>query len=433
MKNTFFISLLLCSLAVQAQQTQQDCTNESVQNEPGRFLDAHTGGATGGAKSGFTAAEVANARKMMQAFENVCKPKLKFTGGQAKASFGLNSRPFYNHEFANSYTYNLGFHQFVCNINTHKLAIVDEYQGVLRVIGNPWFQRAFSSFEGDADAYKIPANARNVNAPFIAVYNYFSFADSKLVNAINNGNGFIDLTAGEVGSYPIQLVENKPGKGFGYTSSNNNFVTLNNEMIFRHAFITHTEIPFFIPVSRKKFLTDLLEFYDREKPELVRNMQEKIKTLSKTIAESEKSKSSYLQSQKDKLTLYEQSAREILPINEQKKQTVAKLLQSKDEKWLNQQAVVQFDNKSFTIPYDRNRYLKEVYGNFYFTEFYTGTTGLYLYQINPDYLKKYPPDGAKPSVVDVVYRFRPNDNFLMGVIESFIKQLDLNEFRKLLQ
>ncbi|MES1224546.1 MAG: hypothetical protein ABUT20_54130, partial [Bacteroidota bacterium] len=249
---------------------------------------------------------------------------------------------------------------------------------------------------------------------------------------INNGNGFVDLTDGEAGAQSNQLVENKPGKGYGYTSSNNNFVTINNNFVYRHAFITHADIPFFIPVSRKKFLTDLLEFYDHEKPVLVANMQEKIKALSKTIAESEQNNSSYLQEQKNKQALQEQSARDILLVNEQKKQTAAKLLQSKDEKWLNQQAVVQVD-KSFAVPYDRNRNLEEVYGKFYFNDFYTGKDGSYLYQINPDYLKKYPPNATKPSLIDVMYRFKTGDTFLLGVNESFINQLDLDGFRKLLE
>ncbi|MBS1563097.1 MAG: hypothetical protein JST39_01860, partial [Bacteroidetes bacterium] len=130
MKSIYFIGLALLAYTAQAQQTQQDCTNESVVREPGRFVDRHVGGSIGGVKEGVTAAELANARKNMQAFENIIKPKLVFTGGQAKASFGLNSRFVCNRQVAFSYTYNLGFYLFVCNIQTHKLAIVDEYQGV---------------------------------------------------------------------------------------------------------------------------------------------------------------------------------------------------------------------------------------------------------------------------------------------------------------
>ncbi len=89
---------------------------------------------------------------------------------------------------------------------------------------------------------------------------------------------FIDLNseqAGNLSAYPV--VENKPGKGYGITFPNAGFVTMNNDFIYRHAFITHRDIPFFIAISRKKFLTDLLEFYDREKPLLVANMQNRIK------------------------------------------------------------------------------------------------------------------------------------------------------------
>ncbi len=171
MKKIFFICLMLYAFVAQAQTTfkawekliTKDCTGESVRNEPSRFWDNHIGGAIGGGTQGFTSTEMANAKKMMTAFENVCKPKLQFTGGLAKASFGLNPRAFYNQLPVCSYTYNLGLHQFVCNVQTHKLAIVDEYQGVLRVKGNPFFQPAF----GFADAaYKVPANTPNGDAPF---------------------------------------------------------------------------------------------------------------------------------------------------------------------------------------------------------------------------------------------------------------------------
>lgn len=444
MKKILFVSLVLYGFAVQAQTTfkawekqiTRDCTGESVQNEPGRFWDAHNGWATGGGKGEYTATEINSAKKMMTAFENVCKPKLQFTGGLAKASFGTGSKSFYNRSVTNTYMYNLGFHEFVCNIQTHKLAIVDEYQGVLRVTANPSFQTVFHFFEGNIAAYKIPANSQQATAPFIAVYNYYAFADNRLVNAINNGNGFIELPAEGVGDQLNQsngqVLENKPGKGYGWNGSNG-FVTIGAVgFIFRHAFITHTDLPFFIPVSRKQFLTDLLEFYDREKPELVANMQEKIKNLAKTIIESGKNNSSYLQGQKDRQAIQEQAAKDILTISEQKKQTVTKLLQSKDEKWLNQQAIVPGDNKAFTVPSNRNINTKEIYGNFYFTDFYTGSEGLKLYQVNPEYLKKYPPNGARPAIIDVIYRFRTSDKFLTGVNDSFINQLDLGEFRKLL-
>ncbi|MBS1566825.1 MAG: hypothetical protein JST39_20740, partial [Bacteroidetes bacterium] len=82
---------------------------------------------------------------------------------------------------------------------------------------------------------------------------------------------------------------------------------------------------------------------------------------------------------------------------------------------------------------DRKRNMEEVYGKFYFTDFYTGTEGLSLFQINPRYLEKYPVDVAKPSLIKVMYRFKPNYPFLIGVNESFISKIDLNEFRKLIE
>jgi hypothetical protein len=423
MKKIFLFSVLFYSITAIA----QDCTEESRLKEPGRFLDAHTGKKLSGAS--YTSAETATASKMLTAFEKVCKANLQFQGGQAKASFLMNTRSRYNQSQVPSYMYNLGFHAFACNVVTHKLAVVDEYMGVLRVTANPDFNLTFS-IDRNNEAYRIPANTANVNAPLINICSYYGFADNKLVSLINNGNQFFDHTTNGVNEQGT-ILEIKPGKGYGYTTSNG-FITMNNELLFRVAYLTHADIPFFIPISRKKFLTDLLEYYDREKPVLTSAVQENIKKLKATIAESEKTNSPYLANQKERLALFEQSAREIPTVNEAKKQAATKLLQTNDEKWLSQQAVVKFENKSFTLPLDRKRNMEEVYGRFYFTDFYTGTEGINLYQINPDYIKKYPPTGPKPSLILVRYRFRPNDKFLMSVMDDYINKLNLEEFRKLL-
>lgn len=424
MKKIFLFSILFHSVVCLA----QDCTEESKLKEPGRFLDAHTGKPIGGTQV-YSPVERATINKMLTSFENVCKANLQFTGGQAKASFGMNTGPMYCQTRMPSYTYNLGFHAFACNIRTHKLAVVDEYQGVLRITANPWFDPTFS-IDRNNEAYRIPANTTNANAPLINICAYYGFAQSKHVDAINTGNQFFDLAANGIDEQGT-ILEIKPGSGYGYTTSNG-FINFNNELIFRVAYITHTDLPFFIPVSRRKFLTDLLEYYDREKPVLTSAIQEKIKMLKTTITESEKNKSPYLKDQKDRLALLEQSAQEIPTVNEGKKQTATKLLQTKDENWLSQPAAVQAYNKTFTLPLDRKRNMEEVYGKFYFTDFYTGTEGIYLYTINPDYIKKYPPTGGKPSLIKVLYRFRPNDKFLMNVLGDYISKLNPGEFRKLL-
>ena len=424
MKKIILFSLLFYSIAAHA----QDCTAESVLKEPGRFLDAHTGKPIGGTQAK-SSAERTTISKTLTAFENVCKANLRFTGGQAKASFGMNTSPFYNQTQPLSYTYNLGLHAFVCNVVTHKLAIVDEYQGVLRITANPWFNTTFS-IDRNNEAYRIPVNTANANAPLINICNYYGFAQSKHVSAINTGNQFFDLTSNGLDEQGT-ILEIKPGSGYGYTTSNG-FINFNNELIFRVAYITHNDIPFFIPVSRKKFLTDLLEYYDREKPVLTSAIQEKIKVLKATITESEKTNSRYLNDQKERLALLEQSAQEIPIANEAKKQFATKLLQTKDEKWLNEQAAVLPYNKTFMLPADRKRNMEEVYGKFNFTDFYTGTEGINLYTINPDYIKKYPATGGKPSLIKVLYRFRPNDKFLMSVLDDYINKLNLDGFRKLL-
>ncbi|GEM_PF-2352461 len=400
MKTLIFTGLLLSGFTTVAQQTNQDCTEESVLKEPGRFLDAHVGGAIGGGKQGWTAAEINNARQIMTAFEAVIKPGLNFTGGQAKASFGLNSKRHYNQQGANSCTYNLGFHEFVCHVQTHKLAIVTEYLDVLRVTANPDFDRAFS-FDYSAPVFRNPKNSQDYLAPIINIYGYYAFGNATVVAAINNGNEFLDVS-GENIAANVMLVENRPGKGYGFILGNSFEKASGIRDIYRHRYITHTDIPFFIPVSRKQFLQDLLEFYEREKSYL--------------LAENPGDKA------------------EIEAVNKKKSTYAQDLLNSKDAKWLAAPAAVEKENKTFTT-YDNisKRSKDATWGHFYFTEFYTGNEGLNLYCVNPDYLKKYPANGAKPALIKIMYRFRAKEDFGNKVNEDVINKLDMEAFRKLLR
>lgn len=426
MKRIFLFCLLIHSLGIHA----QNCTDESVRNEPGRFLDNHTGKKLGG--SAYTTAQKAQATKLMQEFENVCKKNIsQLTGGQAKASFfGLSSKMFYGPQLTYERTYNLGFHQFVCHVQTRQLKIVDEYQGVLRINGNPDFNTIFSNVDRYNSLYRQPMNSPDVNAPVLSLFNYLGFEHTEIVDAINNSNGYFDATEETVGGQGTQLLKTKAGGGLAYAFENRSVDW--SGYTYRHWFFTHTDIPFLIPVSRKEFLRAVLEYYDREKIALTDNMQKMLTSTRSGVAEMEKNKNPYLQNQKDRLALLEKSASEIPVINEQKKATAQKLLTSQDEKWLNSQVIIQHDNKAFIIPHDPKRNLSDVYGKFYFTDFYTGTYGYKLYRINPEYLKKYPANGAKPAVVEVMYRYKTMDKFTLSVRDNYINNLDFEGFRKLL-
>lgn len=394
------LTILLCAgFTAGAQATDLDCTEESVQKEPGRFLDAHVGNTIGGGRTGWTATEIAGARKILTAFEAEIKPGLNFTGGQAKASFGLNSRSHYNQQRVNSCTYNLGFHKFVCHVQTHKLGIVTEYLDVLRVTANPDFERAFS-FDYSAPVFRNPKNSQDYLDPVINIYGYYSFGNTAIVAAINNGNDFLDVSAENIASN-VMLVENRPGKGYGFVLGNSFEVAGGTSYIYRHRYITHTDIPFLIPASRQQFLQDLLEFYEREK--------------------------SYL------LNENPDGKAEIEAANEKKKTYTQHLLNSKDAKWLAMPAAVAKENKTFTTYDHISKQSKEsTWGRFYFTEFYTGNEGLNLYCINPGYLKKYPATSTRPAVIKIMYRFRAKDAFGNRVNETVINKLDQNAFRKLL-
>jgi len=426
MKQIFLLCVLIHSLIA----TAQNCTDESVRNEPGRFLDNHTGKKLGG--TGYTSSQKEQATKLMQAFENVCKKNIsQLTGGQAKSSFfSLSSKMLYGSQVAYERTYNLGFHEFVCHVQSHQLKIVDEYQGVLRVNGNPDFRKVFENIDQGNPLYRQPMNSTDINAPLLAVFEYMGFENPEIVEAINNSNGYFDATEETVGGQGTRLVKTKAGGGMAYAFEDRSVDWIG--YTYRHWFFTHTDIPFLIPVSRKEFLQAVLEYYEREKTSLTENMQKTLTTIKASVAEMEKSNNPYLQGKKERLALLEKSASEIPIINEQKKAVAKKLLSTQDEKWLNSQVIIQHDNKAFTVPSDPKRNLSEVYGKFYFTDFYTGTYGYKLYRINPDYLKKYPPNGPKPIVIEVMYRYKTKDKFTLSVRDNYIDKLDFEGFRKLL-
>lgn len=426
MKRILLLCLLIHSLGIHA----QNCTDESVRNEPGRFLDNHTGKKLGG--SAYTTAQKAQATKLMQDFENVCKKNIsQFTGGQAKSSFfGLSGKMFYGTQLTYERTYNLGFHEFVCHVQSRQLKIVDEYQGVLRINGNPDFRKIFENIDQGNPLYRQPMNSPDVNAPMLAVFEYMGFEHPEIVESINKSNGYFDATEETVGGQGTQLLKTKNGGGLAYSFEDRSVDW--SGYTFRHWFFTHTDIPFLIPVSRKEFLQAVLEYYEREKIALTDNMQKMLTTARSGVAEMEKNKNPYLQNQKDRLALLEKSAGEIPIINEQKKATAKKLLSEQDEKWLNSQVIIQHDNKAFRIPSDPKRDLSAVYGKFYFTDFYTGTYGYKLYRINPEYLKKYPANGPKPAVIEVMYRYSTLNKFTLSVRDKYINNLDFEGIRKLL-
>lgn len=426
MRNLLLPVLLLLAMVSGAQQTGKDCTDESVKNEPGRYFDNHTGKTLKGQH--YTSSELAAAKKLLTAIDNVCKKNLVFTGGQAKASFMMNSRRHYNEQYPVTAMYNLGFHKLVCNIQTHKSAIVSEYMGVLRVTTNPKFYPAFQ-LDSENRAYILKVGSSAFSTPLIDIFNYTCFEDPAIADTINKGTGFFELNNETAGGQGCFLVQHVSGKGAGYWF-NGNFVG-GLDYVYHHAFITHTDIPFLVPVSRKKFLQDLIVFYEREKPLLLAAMKERLGNARKSVAEMEANKNPYLDNAKKGLQEVEQDDKEIVKILDHKRIYALELLANKGEEWLSQPAAVERDKKTF-INYANRRSMGHVYGEFYFKEFYTGNEGLLLYQVNPDYLKKYPATGSKPAMINVMYRYRTRDAFTISVRDSYIKNLDLEGLKKLL-
>lgn len=425
------VALLISSTTVLAQKKDlmdnMPC-NGNADNMPGKYTD-HTHPKYPFSLKG-TAQEKAYMTSQLIAIEKTeeaSRKNFQLTGCVARVSFSslLSNNSNFNHT---GYGYQLGVYRTVCHATQHIVKTVDEYRTVLRVDVNPTLvvgsipatQIGIGDFNigksQQSVRYQIPTDAVQgpgysqdcINKPsrvskYISERMVLTGRSDNYKDAhtdflkLNNGNGYVENWLG--------------GDRYG------NHNASSYQWVDRHYLITQPGIPLLIPVSRKQYLQDMLEYLEIEKTNFYYDVDRRIKEYAGNNADYAKQKMEVLLA--DKAAYPE--------LYETKKIKIKQLLVSQKADWLQQQAIV--GNSKNT--YDANDRLKEL-GTFYDREEEYRSA---LYVINPEYFKRNTSQPAKPILIEVQFRYEltRDYDFSERLFNNFLKNFDFNALRKIVQ
>lgn len=407
--------------------------NESADAVAGIYTD-HTNPKYGAISLKGTAAEKAAMMKNLIAIEKIeeaSRKDFKLTGCAARVSFARSGNSDYGKNIATRYGYQLGVYAYVCHVTQHVTKIVDEYRTVLRVdinpdlisagsrlrpgTGNMSFKKTTTSlmwsYDFPADAILGPNYEKNrVNNP------------SRVSKYISEGN----LLAGRstaYKSYHEDFIKLNNGSGFTenymHGSQYDKFTENSYRWIDRHYLITKPGIPLLIPVSRKQYLQDMLEYFEIEKANFYFTIEDLLK-------KSATDNSSFGMERK---RTWQAHKADYSKLYEAKKARVKELLASKNEEWLNLPAVVAGNNAT----QDATERFSQT-GVFYDME--NSDKNIYaLYVLNPAYFNDAPGSSAKPVLMEVQFRYElsKDSGFSERLITNFSKYFDIEALRKMLK
>jgi len=427
MKKIVFISLLFCGFAAQAQnkpggkETPVPCDG-NADMLPGKYTD-HTNPKYPTSLKGNTSDKAAMLKQLIaiEKLEEASRKNFNLTGCVARVSFSGGDK---SAAGIMKYGYQLGVYRNVCHVTQHIVKTVDEYSTVFRVninndpvsgslsplamgIGSFNIAKYPNSVQYDIPVDAIQGKSTNNNPSRVSKYisegmlltgrsdNYRDYHADFL--KLNNGNGY---------------VENWQG-GDRYA----NHGPSSYQFIDRHYLITKPGIPLLIPVSRKQYLEDMLEYLEIEKANFYYDNDKQTKQVQGNNAEYAKKRLSILEADK---VAYPQ-------LYEAKKAKIKQLLAEQKDAWLQQQAIVGNPGKV----YDANDRLKEL-GKFYDKE---GDYSVALYVTNPEYFKSGINQSTKPQIIEVQFRYEiANDRgYSERLFNNFLKNFDMEALRKMLQ
>ena len=430
MKHILIVSIMLLgnvaafSQGIKKIANPQTPCNGSADDIAGIYTD-HNNTKYGFSLKG-TAAEKAMMMKNLisiEKLEEASRNNFKLTGCIARVSFSTMDNGKCGKYAYPGYGYQLGLYQFVCNVTERATKIVDEYRSVFRVNINPYISTGAKAggtgefyMKYGNPVYDLPVEAKagpdfekekSNNPSRVSQYisealllgsrsdDYKNFHDDFL--KLNNGNGYVEHW--EMGS----RYDNHGPNSY--------------QWIDRRYFITKRGMPLLIPVSRKQYLEDMLEYFEIEKVNFEYANAEKIKNIGNNTSESAKRTMAALEA--DKLAYPR--------IYEAKKAKVNELLTKQKPEWLQKQAVV-----------DNNNWLKDAndrlvaLGKFYDAE---GEKTSALYVLNPAYFKANNGQAAKPLLIEVQFRYEigKDRGFSERLFNNFLKNYDLAALRKMLE
>lgn len=366
----------------------------------------------------------------IEKLEEASRKDFKLTGCAARVSFSGGESMSYGKNAYTSYGYQLGVYAYVCHVKELTTKIVGEYQTVLRVNINPNVVFAGNSIRpgtGDMSfnktattlmwGYDFPADA-------LLGPNY----ETDRVKKPSNVSTYIsesNLLAGRSSAYKSYHPEFlKLNTGNGYTEnymrgSQYDKVTENSyRLIDRRYLITKPGIPLLIPVSRKQYLQDMLEYFEIEKANFNYTVNDLLKN-------SEANNSDFAMQQKQTWKAHKAAYSQHY---EAKKIRINELLTTKNEEWLQLPAVV----AGYNATKDVAERLAQT-GVFYDTEDYDKNI-FALYVLNPAYFTTSTGPATTPKLIEVSFRYELNKDlgFSERLITNFEKNFDFEALKKML-
>ncbi|MES2427871.1 MAG: hypothetical protein V4560_12910 [Bacteroidota bacterium] len=359
----------------------------------------------------------------IEKLEEASRSDFKLTGCAARVSFSRSDNGKYGKYTYAGYGYSLGVYNFVCTVTDHVTKIVDEYRTVFRVDFNPYIATGAKAggtgefymkygnpvYDIDIEAKAGPnfEKEKNNNPSRVSQYiseallrgsrsdAYKSFHDDFL--KLNNGEGYVE-------HWEMGARYDKHGPD-------------SYQWIDRRYFITKPGVPLLIPVSRKQYLEDMLEYFEIEKANFEYSNAQKIKNIGNNTSDFAKKTLAALEA--DKLAYPK--------IYEAKKAKVNELLTKQKPEWLQKPAVV-----------DNNNWLKDAndrlaaLGKFYDVE---GEKTSALYILNPAYFIANNGQPAKPLLIEVQFRYEisKETSFSARLFNNWEKNFDINSLRKMLE
>jgi hypothetical protein len=360
----------------------------------------------------------------VEKLEEASRKDFKLTGCASRVSFTRWGSSNYGKNVYANYGYGMSVYAFVCNASQHATKIVDEYRTTFRVDFNPpitiggFHPVSTGEFciKNGNPLYNIPIEAKvgpnfekekSNNPSRISQYlseatlrvarsdNYKDFHSDFL--KLNNGNGYVEHW--EMGS---RYDKHGPDS---------------YQWIDRRYFITKPGVPLLVPVSRKQYLEDMLQYLEIEKANFEYDNAERIKSIGNSTADYAKRNLAALEA--DKLAYPK--------IYEAKKAKLNDLLAKQKPEWLQKPAVV-----------DQARMLKEAdkilqaLGTFYDVE---GEDKCALYVYNPAYFVSNNGQAAKPMFIEVQFRYELTKDYGYSsrLFSNWEKNFDIEALRKMLQ
>lgn len=422
------LAMLLCFQNVIAQNKgkiiapQVPC-NETADAVDGIYTD-HTNPKYGPVNLKGTAREKEAMMKRLisiEKLEEASRKDFKLTGCAARVSFSRWDNSNYGKHVYARYGYQLGVYQYVCHVTEHVPKIVDEYRTVFRVDINPFIAtgtKAGGTGEFTLNGqirYEIPVEAKEgpgfendrKNNPS-KVSQYISESDmlaNRSTDYKNKHDDFLKIINGE------GYVENWMS-GSKYDNRSSDSYT----WVDRHYLITQPGVPLLVPVSRKQYLEDMLEYLEIEKANFQYSHAKMVKECANETAEWAKKK----------MALLEQDKNAYPKIYEAKKAKLKHLLATQKPEWLQKPTVVENNNRT----YDALKRLENL-GKFYDAEEEYLSA---LYILNPACFTAPNGQPTQPLFMEIQFRYETGKDRKASerLFNNFVKNFDIDGLKKMI-